>query len=182
MKTVIILLLVGSMLHSCGEDIQSRAEQGNPWDQFNLGLKYAKGEGVPQSDTEAAKWYKRAADQGVVEAQYNLGLMHYQSQDFTLAMKWLKAAGERDTAGAQYLVGTMYYKGSGCKQDHSKAASWFEKAADLGHAKAQYNLGVMYAKGQGVPQSKLGARKWYKRAADQGFEEAEKALERLGGN
>ena len=58
MKPVIILLLLGVMLQSCGEDMRSRAEQGNPWDQFNMGLKYAKGEGVPQSDAEAARWYK----------------------------------------------------------------------------------------------------------------------------
>ena len=32
-------------------------------EQFKLGIAYARGEGVPQDDGEAAKWYRKAADQ-----------------------------------------------------------------------------------------------------------------------
>ena len=32
--------------------------------QFNLGLMYALGEGVPEDDAEAVRWYTRAAEQG----------------------------------------------------------------------------------------------------------------------
>ncbi len=52
------------------------AEQGNALAQFNLGLMYMEGKGVPQDDAEAVKWYRKAAEQGVTEAQYNLGLMY----------------------------------------------------------------------------------------------------------
>jgi TPR repeat protein len=37
---------------------------------------YDNGEGVPQNDAEAMKWYRKAADQGIAPAQYNLGLMY----------------------------------------------------------------------------------------------------------
>jgi TPR repeat protein len=37
---------------------------------------YAFGYGVLKNDTEAAKWYRLAAEQGYAEAQYNLGLIH----------------------------------------------------------------------------------------------------------
>ena len=37
---------------------------------------YAEGRGVPQDDTEAVKWYRRAADQGNAYAQFNLGVMY----------------------------------------------------------------------------------------------------------
>ena len=40
------------------------AEQGNAGAQANLGIMYARGEGVPKNDTEAAKWYRKAAEQG----------------------------------------------------------------------------------------------------------------------
>jgi TPR repeat protein len=33
------------------------------------------GRGVAQSETEAAQWYKKAAEKGLPEAQNNLGLM-----------------------------------------------------------------------------------------------------------
>ena len=44
--------------------------------QFNLGLMYANGRGVPQDDSQAVVWYKKAAEQGHPIAQYNLGAMY----------------------------------------------------------------------------------------------------------
>ena len=41
---------------------------------------YAKGRGVEQDDTEAVKWFRRAADQGIAEAQYTLGLRYVDGQ------------------------------------------------------------------------------------------------------
>jgi TPR repeat protein len=39
------------------------AEQGHAKAQNNLGLMYAApGTGVPENDTEAVKWYRKAAD------------------------------------------------------------------------------------------------------------------------
>jgi peptidoglycan hydrolase-like protein with peptidoglycan-binding domain len=67
------------------------AEQGDAYAQYNLGLMYAKGEGVTQDDVEAVKWYRKAADQGLAEAQYNLGLMSEKdkggTQDSAKAVK-----------------------------------------------------------------------------------------------
>jgi len=39
-----------------------------------LGLIYSKGQGVPQDYKEAVKWYRLSAEQGVAQAQYNLGV------------------------------------------------------------------------------------------------------------
>jgi len=36
---------------------------------------YQKGEGVVQSDTEAIKWHKKAAEQGNAEAQKNFDVL-----------------------------------------------------------------------------------------------------------
>ena len=44
------------------------AEQGNARAQFNLGLMYANGRGVPQDYAQAVKWYRLAADQGIADA------------------------------------------------------------------------------------------------------------------
>ncbi len=49
------------------------AEQGNAGAQFNLGVMYYKGRGVPQDYAEAVKWYRKAAEQGNAGAQFNLG-------------------------------------------------------------------------------------------------------------
>ncbi|WP_420831727.1 tetratricopeptide repeat protein, partial [Bathymodiolus japonicus methanotrophic gill symbiont] len=44
--------------------------------QYNVGLRYAKGEGVVQDEKEAAKWYRKAAEQGHGDAQLLLGAMY----------------------------------------------------------------------------------------------------------
>jgi TPR repeat protein len=44
-------------------------------EQFSIGLLYARGQGVPQDEAEAAKWIQQAADKGHAEAQATLGAM-----------------------------------------------------------------------------------------------------------
>jgi uncharacterized protein len=45
-----------------------RAQQGIVEAQYNLGLLYAQGQGVPQDDGQAIQWFRRAADQGYAPA------------------------------------------------------------------------------------------------------------------
>ncbi len=72
------------------------AEQGIARAQSNLGSMYEYGEGVPQDDKEAARWYRLAADQGYAIAQSNLGLMYEYGegvpQDDVQARMWLNLA------------------------------------------------------------------------------------------
>ena len=69
------------------------AEAGDPIAQYNLGLLYLDGHGVPQSPAEAASWFRRAAEQDYTEAQHNLGAMYGSGQgvkrDYVQAYKWL---------------------------------------------------------------------------------------------
>ncbi len=54
--------------------LRARAEQGNPIAQYNLGLMYANGFGVPEDNVLAYMWYNLAAAQGgeaVERAQSN---------------------------------------------------------------------------------------------------------------
>ena len=56
------------------------AEQGDAFAQYNLGVMYDKGLGVPQDYKTAVKWYSLAAEQGLAAAQYNLGFMYYNGK------------------------------------------------------------------------------------------------------
>jgi len=49
------------------------AEQGDTRAQYNLGLMYNNGQGVPRDDAEAVRWYRKAAEQGNARAQFNSG-------------------------------------------------------------------------------------------------------------
>ena len=74
------------------------AEQGHAKAQYNLGVIYRRGNGVPQDYKTAVKWYTLAAEQGNADAQYNLGFMyrkgHGVPQDYKAAVKWWTKAAE----------------------------------------------------------------------------------------
>ncbi|MCL2459301.1 MAG: sel1 repeat family protein [Desulfobulbus sp.] len=144
---------------------------------------YAAGQGVVQNNAEAVKWYSKAAQQGDVRAQYNLGSMYAIGQgverDYAEAIKWFRMAAEQGDANAQYRLGVSYDFGWGVAQNNKEAMKWYRQAAEQGVAAAQYYLGVSYANGQGVERNTIEAVKWYARAADQGHEGAVKALEAM---
>ena len=75
------------------------AKQGDANAQYNLGVMYDNGRGVPQGYKTAVKWYRLAAEQGYADAQYNLGLMYAEGRgvpkDDKTALKWYKLAAER---------------------------------------------------------------------------------------
>ena len=90
---------------------------------------YADGVGVPQDDEEAAKWYRKAAEQGFPPAQFSLGYMYYRGQgvlqDYVEAVKWFRKVAEQGKAQAQWYLGEMYAKGEGVPQDEVEGYAWF---------------------------------------------------------
>ena len=93
----------------------------------------SRGRGVPQSDTEAAKWFRRAADQGDAVAQFYLGVMYNEGrgvpQDYAEAAKWYKLAAEQGDALAQYNLGLSYARGEGVTPDPVTAHMWLNLAS-----------------------------------------------------
>ena len=74
------------------KELTPLAEQGNADAQYNLGLMYKNGLGVPQDYKTAVKWFTLAAEQGDVDAQFNLGLKYARGQgvpqDYVRAHMW----------------------------------------------------------------------------------------------
>lgn len=60
--------------------IRPMAEKGYPFAQFNLGVLYDEGKGLPEDNAKAIEWYQKAAEQGFSQAQVNLGIMHEQGE------------------------------------------------------------------------------------------------------
>ena len=151
---------------------EPNAEQGDADAQFNLGVKYYYGEGIPQDFKKAIYWYTKAAEQGDVRAQFSLGAKYYDGegapQNNSRAAYWFTKAAEQGNIRAQNLLGTMYYEGLRVPQDYVKAVHWFTKAAEQGEVRAQSLLGIMYYSGEGVPQDYVKAYVMLNRAASQG--------------
>jgi len=116
------------------------AEQGDAYAQYNLGIMYKYGRGVPQDYAEAARWYRLAADQGNARAQNNLGFMYSNglgvAQDYAEAVRWLRLAADQGDAFAQNWLGLMYELGRGVPQDYAEAVRWYRLAADQGNSTA----------------------------------------------
>ena len=78
-------------------------------------------------------WYRKAADQGRADAQFNLALMYANGQgvpqDHAEAMTWYRKAAEQGDAAAQLNLGVMYHVGQGVPQDYVQAHKWYNLAA-----------------------------------------------------
>jgi TPR repeat protein len=134
---------------------------------------YDVGEGVPEDNALAIKWYTEAGEQGHENAQLNLGIMYENGEgtevDTDLAMKWYRRAADQGLTDAQYAVALMFDEGVGVDEDNVAALAWYLRAAEQGDPDAQNNLGAMYDAGEGISEDNAEAVKWYALAADQGI-------------
>ena len=140
---------------------------------FDKGLK---AHDAGDYNTAVREW-RPLAEQGNVEAQYNLGFLYYNGQGLTQnsaeALKWYRLAAEQAHGDAQLNLGAMYRNGQGVPEDFVKAAKWYRLAAEQGNAIAQDNLGILYYFGDGVIQDNLIAYMWTNLAFENGAPEAE---------
>ena len=97
-----------------------------------LGLNQA----VWADDASDFRQTLQLAEQGVAEAQNNLGVMYAKGrgvrQDYAEALRWYHQAAEQEYAEAQYNLGAMYFTGGGVHQDFHLSKEWFGKACDGG--------------------------------------------------
>jgi hypothetical protein len=77
-------------------EVGKLAEQGEPDAEWQLGILYHDGDGVPKDDALAVQWFERAAEQGYVPAQSTLGAYYWAGrgvpQDFSKAYFWSQLA------------------------------------------------------------------------------------------
>lgn len=183
-KTLIIaVFILYNAVFALGADFQQTlklAEQGDAAAQFDLGVSYIRGEGVPIDYKQAVEWLRKAAQQGDAEAQLWIGVAYANGegvpQDHKQAAEWYRKAADQGHADAQYNLGVMYANGEGVPQDYKQAVEWYRKAAEQGIKLAQFNLGLNYENGKGVPQDYKQAVEWYTKAAEQGDAEAQNSL------
>jgi TPR repeat protein len=76
--------------------VRPLAEKGHAFAQFNLGVLYDRGQGVPQDNALAMQWYQKAAEQGLPQALVNLAIMYEEGQgvpvDLMRAYFWFALA------------------------------------------------------------------------------------------
>lgn len=94
--------------------------------------------------TEAARWYKRGAEQGDPASKVGLSILLYRAQgvprDRERAFQLMLDAAKSGDAIAQHNVGLMYQRGDGTARDVAKARQWLQRAADKGNEEARERL------------------------------------------
>ena len=123
--------------------VRRAAEQGDVDAQYNLGVGYAFGQGVPEDDAEAVRWFRLAAEQGNAGAQLNLGVLYARGEgllkDPAEAVRWYRLAAEQGEAMAQANLGVLYARGDGVLKDFVLAHMWLNIASANGDDEAGDN-------------------------------------------
>ncbi|MDB5501274.1 MAG: repeat subfamily, partial [Tardiphaga sp.] len=159
-----------------GAALRTAALKGDATAAFEIGVRYAEGRGVASNYDEAAKWYDRAAQAGVVPAMFRLGTLYEKGlsvkKDLDVARRYYMLAADRGNAKAMHNLAVLDADGGGKGANYKSASLWFRKAADRGVADSQFNLGILYARGIGVEQNLAESFKWFSLAAAQGDADA----------
>ncbi len=132
---------------------EQKAGTGDMFAQNLIGIAYKCGMGVVQDHALSTKWFRKAAEQGEADAQFNLARIYGSEVD------------------------GVYKKGRAVPADDMEALKWYQRSAEQGHTQAQLKLGELYFEGaHGIPRNGVQAYKWIRLAATSGEPTAEKLL------
>jgi hypothetical protein len=142
------------------------AESEDPAAQVRLAIRYEQGQGVSQNCFEALSLYRKAAEQGYLQAQYHLGRMYYNGdcmgRNLGEAAKWMQMAAERGFPDAQRVFGRMCFNGDGVSRDRVTACMWTMLASSRGNGEANSFLRLMASEltPEELNMAKEKARAW----------------------
>ncbi|MEJ7925273.1 SPOR domain-containing protein [Sphingobium sp. AN641] len=119
------------------------AAAGDPDAQFNMGQAHKLGRGVQTDLSAALEWYRKAAGQGHLRAEDNLGLLMFQQGDRAGAMPYLQRSAARGEPRAQYIVGTSLFNGDLVGKDWVRAYAFMTRASASGLPQATTSLQQM---------------------------------------
>ena len=113
--------------------LQPLADQGNAQAQAMVGTMFLIGCcGVAEDLVAGLDWTRKAAAQGVPEAQTALGDAYLNGRgtklDYAEAMNWFMKAAEQGDSSAQRSIGEMYEKGLGVPKSRDKAKKWHDRS------------------------------------------------------
>lgn len=166
------------------QDTASQNHSANAQAKFILGYFY-KHRGCFK---EAYELYQKAAEQGHVDAQYNLALLLLDDQldsnsqiqylkNHAMAFKLFYALNEQYPPALNCL-GNCYEQGMGTPVDQRRAFLYYKAAAAYNIAEGIFNMARCHHYGLGVKRNLREARKLYLQLRDQGdtSEEVRNAL------
>jgi len=158
------------------------SERGCIIADYNIGIYYLKGFGVPKNEKLAFDYFNKSS--AFADSQNEIGYMYTSgsgvAQNDKLAMQWFLKAAEQNNTYAQNNIGVLYQHGRGVEKNPTKAMEWYKKSAELGNTKAMYNIAMLYLNGEGVEADAEQAKTWLVNAGRLGDKKATEKLKSLG--
>jgi TPR repeat protein len=178
------------------DDLRRRAEDGDARAQMELGVVLLIGLGVDQDQSEAHRWFEKAAERGDTVGKSWLAEMLWNGwggeENKTRAEElWRESFDdlmERAKQGdvlAQHRLARCYFYGRGVAQNYVEAHRWDKRAAKRGYAPAQFDFACYYAEFGGTRPwnrekgAQATAEWWYLKAALQDHKGAIERLEEI---
>lgn len=163
------------------EIYQELIDRGERLAKYRMAELYQTGKGVPKDISKYLELLTAAAEDGLSQAQSDLGQAYYFGNDVekddNKAFYWLETSAKQgNEAISMYGLSMCYMEGTGTDKDINKCVYWLRKAAEAGLPLAQLDLGKRYRNGDGVTKDERSAFNWIKKAAKQGNAEAENLL------
>jgi TPR repeat protein len=136
---------------------------------------YSLGQGVPNNwnfnNSTAVFWYRKAAEQGSADGQYQVGYMYsrgmIQNKNQADSVDFFLQAAEQGHHDAMAELGRMYAQGRpGVQCNAEKAEMWHLKLSESGDSRSVLTpIGDMYADGTCGQRDEQKAVEWYRKGA-----------------
>lgn len=132
----------------------------------------------PSSPIQDKQILLKQAQDGQMEAQFNLAMLYQSENKLSEAAKWYQLSAEQGFTKAQINLALMYQQGKGVSKNNQQMLYWMKKAADAGDPLGQLNMAEYTLAGidKLLPKNKQQAEEWLVKAAAQRFQPAELVL------
>jgi TPR repeat protein len=157
---------------------------GDPAAAFRY-AQHLAAENKPGPEFDPLPWFRRAAERGLADAQFEAArLLDQRGGDEDSrkeALAWYRKAAAQGHLQAYLWLGIALETGRGTVPSPAEAIPWFLKAADANDPEALYHLGNLYDRGLGTRADFSRARDFYSRAAALGHPEAARIVQKMMG-
>ncbi len=131
-----------------------------------------------EDDTKRFELYKKLANQGLANAQYNLARCYLEGKgverDKEWGITWLKLSAMQGDLDAKMMLAYCYCNGGvGVHRNISRAIKLWTELSEKGNSEAQFKLAVCYNNGDGVSKDINKAIELLTASANQGYSMAQ---------
>lgn len=150
-KKLFTVIMLSFLLTACAGILGGGGSSGNTNHSateadtdYQTGMNYVLGRGVPQDYAKAIAYLQKAADRNNPYAQNELGYLYFAGkgvpQNYAMALQFYERSAAAGIPSAQYSAGLMYLQGYGTAVDPNKAREYFQKSAAQGFTPANKML------------------------------------------